>query len=219
MSAEALLAWARGPAFEVALVIFIAGMLLRLLEILSLGRKPDLSEARGSGPSGGARTLFSRFLPQSSILAREPVRIFNAYVLHIGLFAIIFLFGPHIAIFKSLLGFSWPNLPSGVIDALSAITLISLVVALVIRLNNPTLRFLSTGGDYWAWFITLLPVLTGYLAYNHLLLPYTLMLALHILSVELLMISAPFSKLTHMFSFVLSRWYQGYQAGHRGIES
>lgn len=219
MTAEALLAWARGPAFEVALVIFIAGMLLRLLEILSLGRKPDLSEARGSGPAGGLRTLFSRNLPRQPILIGEPLRIINGFVMHIGLFAIIFLFGPHIAIFESVFGFGWPNLPSGVIDALSAVTIISLAVALVMRLNNPVLRFLSTGGDYWAWFITLLPVLTGYLAFNHLLLPYTLMLALHILSVNLLLISAPFSKLTHMFSFVLSRWYQGYQAGRRGIES
>jgi nitrate reductase gamma subunit len=219
MSAEALLAWARGPAFDLALVIFIAGMLLRLLEILSLGHKPDLSESRGSGVEGGLRTLFSRSLPRPSILAKEPLRIINSFVMHIGLLAVIFLFGPHIAVFESLLGFGWPNLPSGVIDALSAITLISLVVALVLRLNTPVLRFLSTPGDYWAWLVTLLPVLTGYLAYNHLLLPYTLMLALHILSVELLMISAPFSKLTHMFSFALSRWYQGYQAGHRGIES
>ena len=45
------------------------------------------------------------------------------------------------------------------------------------------------------------------------------MLALHILSVELLMVVAPFTKLTHMFSFVTSRWYQGYKAGHRGVES
>jgi hypothetical protein len=37
--------------------------------------------------------------------------------------------------------------------------------------------------------------------------------------VELLLVVAPFSKLTHIFSFAMSRWYQGYQAGHRGIES
>ena len=51
------------------------------------------------------------------------------------------------------------------------------------------------------------------------LLPYTLMLALHLLSVELLMVVAPFTKLTHMFSFATARWYQGYQAGRRGVES
>ena len=81
------------------------------------------------------------------------------------------------------------------------------------------LRFLSSAGDYVAWVVTALPVLTGFMAFNHLLLPYTTMLAIHLLSVELLLVVAPFSKLTHMFSFAMSRWYQGYQAGHRGIES
>jgi nitrate reductase gamma subunit len=117
------------------------------------------------------------------------------------------------------LGICWQALPSGVIDAIGAITIISMVAALIIRLNNKVMRFLSTSGDYVAWLVTLLPVLTGYLAYNHLLLPYTLMLALHLLSVELLMIVAPFSKLTHMFSFASARWYQGFKAGRRGVTS
>jgi nitrate reductase gamma subunit len=219
MNADALLMWARGPGFDLALFIFTAGMVLRLLEILSLGKKPDLSEARGSGPSGGIGTLFSRTFPRMSVFSHEPLRILNGYVMHMGLFVVIFLFGPHIELIETTLGLSWPNLPSGMVDAATAITLLSMVVALILRLNTKTLRFLSTFGDYWAWLVTFLPILTGYMAFNHLLLPYTSMLALHILSVELLMISAPFSKLTHMFGFALSRWYQGYQAGHRGIES
>ena len=219
MSGEALLIWARGTGFDLALIIFVAGMLLRLGEILSLGNKPDLSEGRGSGMAGGLRTILSRTLPRASIFAKAPLRIINGYVFHIGLFVVILFFAPHIEFIETALGISWSNLPSGLVDAVSAITLLSLVVALVLRLNTPSLRFLSTSGDYWAWLVTMLPVLTGYMAYNHLLFPYTLMLGLHILSVELLMVSAPFSKLTHIFSFALSRWYQGYQAGHRGIES
>jgi nitrate reductase gamma subunit len=154
-----------------------------------------------------------------SVFTKEPLRIINGYVMHIGLFVVIFLLAPHIEVFKSVLGVGWPHMASGVVDSIAAITLLSLVVALVLRLNTKTLRYLSTPGDYWAWLVTFLPVLTGYMAFNHMLLSYTTMLALHILSVELLMITAPFNKLTHMFSFALARWYQGYQAGHRGIES
>lgn len=218
MTQEALLAWARGPAFEVALAIFIFGMLLRLFEILSLGRRPDLSEARGSAWTGGLRTIITRS-PRQTIMQRKGLHIINAYVMHLGLFIVVLAYAPHIEIFKNILGISWPNLPSGLIDAVAAVTLASMLLALAIRIQTPTMRFLSTWHDYWAWGITFLPVLTGYLAYNHLLLPYSLMLALHILSVELLLIAAPFSKLTHMFSIFLARWYQGSQAGHRGIES
>ena len=219
MDANELLAWARGPGFDIALTIFVAGMLLRLFEVLVLGKKPDLSAPRGSGTRGAVRTLFARTLPRKTTFDNEPLRIINGYVLHIGFFIVLFFYGPHIALFQRALGISWPGLPSGVIDAVGAITILSLVAALVFRLNNKVIRFLSTTGDYLAWLVTLLPVLTGYLAYNHLLLPYTLMLAFHLLSVELLLVVAPFTKLTHMFSFATARWYQGYQAGRRGVES
>ena len=219
MGANELLSWARGPGFDIALIIFVGGMLLRLLEILALGKKPDLSPPRGSGPKGGVETILTRMLPRKSVFEKEPLRIINGYVLHFGFFIVLFLYGPHIVLFESFLGFGWPALPSGMIDAASAITIVSLGIALALRLNNKVVRFLSTKDDYIAWAITLLPVLTGYMAYNHLLGSYTMMLALHLLSVELLMVLAPFTKLTHMFSFAMARWYQGYQAGRRGVES
>ena len=171
MDANELLTWARGPGFDIALVIFIGGMLLRLLEVLALGKKPDLSAPRGSGPSGGFKTLMARFLPRSQVFQNELLRVINAYVLHLGFFITLLFYGPHIPLFESLLGFGWPALPSGVINAVGAITILSLIVALVFRLNNKVLRFLSNRGDYLAWLVTLLPVLTGYLAYNQMLLP------------------------------------------------
>jgi nitrate reductase gamma subunit len=194
-------------------------MLLRLLEVLALGNKPDLSPPRGSGAKGAVQTLLSRNLPRKTVFEKEPLRIINGYVLHIGFFIVLFLYGPHIVLFESFLGFGWPALPSGMIDAVGAITILSLIAALVFRLNNKVIRFLSTKDDYVAWTVTLLPLLTGYMAYNHLVASYTMMLALHLLSVELLLVVAPFTKLTHMFSFAMARWYQGYQAGRRGVES
>jgi nitrate reductase gamma subunit len=219
MDANELLNWARGPGFDIALIVFVGGMLLRLFEVLALGKKSDLSAPRGSGASGGLSTIFARFLPRKQVFDKEPLRIVNAYVMHLGFFAVLFLYGPHIPLFESVLGFGWPALPSGAINAIGAVTILSIVAALVFRMNSKVLRYLTTSGDYVAWLVTLLPVLTGYLAYNHMLLPYTLMLALHILSVELLMVVAPFTKLTHMFSFVTARWYQGFKAGQRGVES
>lgn len=213
------MAWARGPGFDWALGIFVFGMLLRFFEILSLGKKPDLSEARGCGVPGGLKTIVTRMFPRPSVFKQEFLRIINGYVFHIGFLVVLFFYGPHIELFDSKLGLSWPGLPTGVIDAVTVITVLSLMLALALRLSTPVMRFLSRPGDYLAWLVTLLPVLTGYFAYNHMLLPYTSMLAVHILSVELLLVIAPFSKLTHMFTFVMSRWYQGYMAGHRGIES
>lgn len=219
MNAAELLTWARGPGFDIALVIFVAGMLLRAFEIFSLGRKPDLSERRGSRVAGGLKIQAARSWPRPEVFRAEPIRVINGYVIHFGLFIVIFMLGPHIALIDHALGVSWPALPSGIVDAVAVLTLMSLLVALVYRLSNRVLRFISGPGDYLAWLATLLPVLTGYMAYNHLLLPYPLMLALHIVSVELLLILAPFTKLTHMFSVFIARWYQGAAAGYRGVAS
>jgi nitrate reductase gamma subunit len=47
---------------------------------------------------------------------------------------------------------------------------------------------------------------------------YITLLTLHILSVELLLVVAPFTKLAHMFSTFISRWYNGAVNGFKGIE-
>ena len=41
------LLWVRGPAFDIALVVFVVGILLRLFEILLLGRGPQLAQQIG----------------------------------------------------------------------------------------------------------------------------------------------------------------------------
>jgi nitrate reductase gamma subunit len=43
------------------------------------------------------------------------------------------------------------------------------------------------------------------------------MLALHILSVEILLIVLPFSKLFHAFTLWGSRYYNGAVNGHKGV--
>jgi nitrate reductase gamma subunit len=118
---------------------------------------------------------------------------------------------------KDLTGLSWPALPSQFIDLVTVITMAAMVVVLADRINKPVKRYLSTFGDWFTWTLTFLPLLTGWLAVQHLLLPYTWMLALHILSVELLLIFLPFTKLFHAFTVFGSRWYLGKINGHKGV--
>lgn len=88
---------------------------------------------------------------------------------------------------------------------------------LAYRVLDPVKRFLSGFEDYFTLALTFLPLFTGYLAFHHQLLPYTLMLALHILSVELLLVCMPFTKLTHFAALFLSRWYNGDIAARKGV--
>jgi hypothetical protein len=45
------------------------------------------------------------------------------------------------------------------------------------------------------------------------------MLTLHLLSVELLLIAIPFTKLAHMLTTFSARWYNGAVAGYKGMQS
>jgi nitrate reductase gamma subunit len=214
-----LLTFARGSALNWALMLFVAGVILRLFEIFSLGRKADLAVARTGSPGSGMRTVFARSVPPQGMLKREPVTYISGYVFHIGLFLALFFFAPHIELFRSLTGLHWPGLPTALVDASVVAALIALLVQLANRIASPVKRMLSTAGDYVAWAATFLPLLTGYMAFHHLLLEYTLMLALHIFSVELLLIVLPFTKLFHSFSLFISRWYNGDWFARKGVAS
>jgi nitrate reductase gamma subunit len=210
--------WTRGTALQVALIIFIFGVTLRLLEIYLLGRKKDYFVSRGSRFSGGIRTIFSRFVPEKTIRSRAAFIIIAGYVFHLGFFIVLLFFIPHIQFFKAALGIEWGGLPTPVISAIAMVTMLAMLALLINRLIHPVLRFLSTGADFLVWTVTFLPLLTGYLTVYHLFLPYSLMLALHILSVEILLIVFPFTKLMHTFTLFLARWYIGANAAQRGVE-
>lgn len=211
------LTWVRGPGLNIAIVIFILGTLWRLFEIYSLGRKQDLAAPRFRAGASGFHTILRRSIAPPGLLKRSPVSYIGGYIFHVGLAVVVFLFAPHIKLIESLLGLSWPGLPSQIIDAVTIVTLAALVIVLVDRLKKPAKRFLSTFEDYFTWTLTFLPLLTGYMAVKHLLLPYTTMLALHILTVELLLIVIPFSKLFHVFTVFASRWYNGDINARKGV--
>ncbi|MEJ2590479.1 MAG: hypothetical protein P8178_03575 [Candidatus Thiodiazotropha sp.] len=213
------LLWVKGPGFDIALVIFLIGVILRLLEVLILGRKPDFAEPRGSEMGPGWRTVLTRSLPEAGSMKRSPFTVIGGYIWHIGFFICLLFFVPHIELLKATLGVHWPGLPSNLIDAVAAVTIVALIAMLFSRLNHPVKRFLSGPEDYLTWLVTFLPMVTGYLAYHRMINPYPLVLGLHILSVEVLMVVFPFTKLMHAFSFVIARWYNGAMAGRRGVQS
>ena len=214
-----LLLWARGPGFEAAVVIFVIGMVWRLIEIFSLGRKPELSLPRQRPGASGMHTVFRRFLFPQGMLARAPVTYLGGYIFHIGFGIVLLFFIPHIELIRGVVGFGWPGLPTPFVDLVAVITMVTLVVMLVSRVTDPAKRFISTFEDYLTWALTLAPLLTGYLAYHHMLLPYRTMLTVHILSAELLLVAIPFTKLIHFVTLFPARWYNGDLFGHKGVAS
>lgn len=219
MTSPEFLLFVRGPGLQIASAIFLFGMALRLLEILLLGRRAELAEKRDSGALAGLRTVFTRFLPADANTAhRSLLLIVAGYVFHVGLLVAIFFYAPHIQLFAEVFGISWPALASPIVDFLTVLAMVAMLILLWRRVTNPVAKYLSTFEDYLVWLLSFLPLITGYLSFHHLLLPYTWMLGLHILSVEVLLVVFPFTKLTHAFTAFMSRWYTGYKAGEKGVQ-
>ena len=224
-----LLGFARGPALAAALAVFVLGTLWRLAGVLRRPRMPDLSPAREGAPSnlvGALRLIVHGMWPRKEFVQAALVTTVNGYVFHIGL-ALVFLgYAPHIAFIRRLTGLSWPALPDLVMYLAAAATIIALVAALASRLTSPVLRKISNADDLLTWTLTFLPVITGMavvvepsaaiLARDQVI--YPVPLAIHLLTLELLLVWFPFGKLMHAFLFAFSRGATGMRFSHRGVK-
>lgn len=221
-----MLAFARGPALWVSLAILAFGTWWRLWGIFRLPAKADLSEPRSTRFAAGAwRMIVSRMIPRREFRHSATLATSNAYLYHVGLAAIVFGYAPHIAFVERLTGLAWPPLPLPVIAFAVAFTFVSLLIALMYRMTDPVLRLISGFDDYFSWFIVFLPLATGMMALNQQYGPGAapgapldpLPLALHLLSVELLLIWLPFGKLAHSFLVFVSRGMTGAAFARRGL--
>ena len=214
-----LLAFARGPAMQAATLIMIAGMFWRLAGILLLRRKTAHAAARTPfllRLAGGAKTIVTRTVPRKNFWPRVASGVSLGWVLHIGLFVILFAGAPHILVIHQITGLSWPNLPKGVIVIASALTLAALVALLARRLTHTVLRLLSNTDDYLSWLLVFLPISTGILLSGETVAGYGTLLALHIFSVEALMIWLPFGKLMHVALVFAGRGMMGFNFARKG---
>lgn len=223
-----LLDFARGPALAAALGVFVVGTAWRLGRILSLPRLNDRSPPREGAPSpavGALGAVVRGMWPRRSFGQAAAVTTFNGYVFHIGL-ALVFLgYGPHIAFVTRLTGLSWPALPDAVMALASGATILSLLFAIWLRRSDPVRRHISDADDYLSWTVTFLPFVTGMAviagASSGPAAPATSLyrgpLAVHLLTVELLLVWFPFGKLMHAVLFAFSRGATGLRFAHRGV--
>lgn len=216
-----LLQFARGPALTISIAIFLLGTLWRLIGVLMLERRRMDAAARPGAPStlaAAASGIVTKMWPHKTFLKSSLFSVLNGYVFHIGLAISVLLFAPHVLFVKSLIGISWPALPSNLVLAIAVITAGSLLASLAHRLTSPVQRLISRVDDYVSWALTFLPVVTGIAAVAHIGARYETLLAVHILTVCAFLIWFPLGKLMHAFLFVLSRGTTGIRFKQRGAE-
>ena len=224
-----LLDIARGPVLAFALSVFVLGSAWRLIGLWRRPSMRDLSAPRAGAPSklsGALRAVVRGMWPHQEFGQTTLVMSINAYVFHIGLALVFFGYAPHIAFIHRISGLRWSALPDPVMYLAAGVTIISLLMALFYRLTSPVLRKISNLEDMISWTAVFLPLVTGMavvgetstaiLARDHVI--YGVPLALHLLTLELLLIWFPFGKLMHAFLFVLARGATGIRFSHRGVD-
>jgi nitrate reductase gamma subunit len=223
-----LLDWARGPLLIAAIAIFVLGVAWRLIALwrLPVSRSPAPAR-RDIGTDYALGTALARMRPRKSLRYSATLVTFNPYVFHIGLALVFFGYAPHIAFIRRLTGLGWPALPDMVMYIAAAATLVSLLLALLFRLTDPVLKKISRFDDMATWVVTMLPLVTGMavigepsaaiLARDHVL--YQTPLAVHLLSLELLLVWFPFGKLMHAFLVFPTRMQLATFFGRRGVRT
>ncbi len=223
-----LLTFARGPGLFWAVTIFVIGVLWKLVGVILLRAKPDLSAARNPSAWTGLRLIVTRSWPRKEFLQRTALTEILGYTFHIGFFIALLFYLPHVLffedVFKSVMGVNfqkifgvpWPYFSGGVIYFFGAISVAALIAVLIHRIASPVKRLISNFDDYFSWFVTIAPLATGMLAYSHIGAPYQTLIAVHLISVELLLIWFPFGKLMHGFTVFLARGTQGMQFERKG---
>lgn len=112
---------------------------------------------------------------------------------------------------------SWATLPLPIVDWTAAVGIIAMIMLLINRRINPVLRLISGPAEYLSWLFVFLPMVTGYMMTHHLWLPYENLYALHMLSVDVMMIWIPLSRISHFVFYFFARTIHGAEFGKRGV--
>ena len=221
-----LLEFARGPALAFSVVVFALGLAWRLYGIFRRPVRPDYSQPRSEARmAGGVRAIFAKMLPPKHVGIRGA-QTANAYAYHIALALVVLTFAPHIAFVQRYTGIHWPPLPDPVMYIATGVAIVCLLIALMGRLTDRVQRLLSNFDDYFSWVVTLLPLITGMALIER---PYypapvvapelptaPVLLAVHLLSLELLLVWLPFGKLAHAALVFVSRYRTGADFARKG---
>lgn len=204
---------ARGPLVWLAFLVFFGGMFYRIYNTIKLAKAerviyPYLSLKYS------LRSIFVWLTPYSSLsMRRHPWFTLITFVFHFSAIVTpLFLVG-HMELWYESWGLSWFTIPVGLTDALTVVTIVCLILLLLRRILQRDLKFLSGLHDYVVFLIVALPFLTGFFAHHELILEPKTMLTIHMLAGELMLIAIPFTRLSHMFMFFLTRTHTGSEFG------
>jgi nitrate reductase gamma subunit len=206
-----------GPLAWIAFGIFAVGLLYRLVwYIRGLNWQMDRVTYTANiayGIRGALRSIFFWLMP----FGTHGWRFYPGFTILVFIFHICLLITPvflmgHNVLLLGRWGFSLPTLPEGLADGMTLALIAAAVFIILRRIALPEVRIITKPYDFLVLAIAVAPFLTGFLAY-HQVGDYDFWIVAHVLSGEVMLVSIPFTKLSHFLLFFLSRAQLGMDFG------
>jgi nitrate reductase gamma subunit len=204
--------FSRGPLVWIAFVILIAGSIYRIISTIRTARK-DKVVLPYMRWHFGLRSILHWTVPFGARNMRiRPVFVILSYLFHICLILTPILTVGHVMLWKESWGVSWWTLPDSLSKVMAVIVIVGGLAFLMRRISNPTVRFVSSTSDFILLTLVLAPFITGLMAYYQIL-NYELIVILHMWTGAIWMAMIPFTRISHMLFFPLTRAYMGSEFG------
>ena len=206
-----------GPLLWLSFAVFIIGAIVRIVryirglhwQMVRVAYTAHMS----AGMKGALRSIVYWLFPFGTRSWRaKPGMTLLIFTFHIGLIITPIFLQAHNIILKERCGFSLWTLPESVADTLTIAVIITVIFIVLRRISFPEVRILTTAYDYLLLLIAVAPFVTGLLA-THQLSGYKFWLIAHILCGEILLIAIPFTKLSHVVLFFMTRAQLGMDYG------
>lgn len=207
-----------GPGLWLSTGICLIGLIVRgVMYVKELNWQLDsvaYTAHLKAGIKGAIRSIVFWILPFGTRAWRaQPLMTMVIFIFHIGIICVVFFLEAHQMILKEKTGFSFfIILNQKWADILSWGVIMSAVFLLFRRLALPEVRILTTKHDYAVLLLSAVPFVTGLLC-RYQWGDVAFWLPAHIISGEVLLIAIPFTKLSHVLLFFMSRAQLGMDFG------
>ncbi len=174
-----------GPLLYIAVAVFVIGMIARVvLYIKGLSQKLDRVAYKPQMGLGALHSIFKWVLPGGTRAWRiNPFMTAVFFMFHIGMVLLPLFLLQHVVVIEYMFGISLPSLPSGLADVLSIVAVLGLLGLAYRRIACSAAKALTTKQDWFVLILAGLPLVTG----------------------MIFLIAAPFTKLSHIVLFFMSR--------------
>jgi nitrate reductase gamma subunit len=205
--------FARGPLVWISFLVFFLGSIYRIVSIILLAKRRDKAVLPYMKLKYSLRSIMHWTVPYGSRNMRiRPAFTFFSFLFHICLLLTPILTVGHVTLWKQSWGISWWTLPDS-LSVLMALTVVAVGGMFILRrIADPTVRFVTSISDFILVVLVIAPFVTGLMAHYQLF-DYRTIVIVHIWTGAVWLGMIPFTRISHMLFFPLTRAYMGCEFG------